>query len=53
MAIRNQLRLFLVAGSLLTASLAKPVERPFDDSDDDTPLPVLIWHGERTHFHKV
>jgi palmitoyl-protein thioesterase len=53
MAIRNQLRLLLVAGSLLTASLAKPVERPFDDSDDDTPLPVLIWHGKRTIFHRV
>lgn len=48
MAIRNQLKLLLVAGSLLTASLAKPiVERAFeDDDDDDTPLPLVIWHGK-------
>ncbi|KAK4149750.1 Alpha/Beta hydrolase protein [Chaetomidium leptoderma] len=46
MAILNHLKL-LVIGSLITASIAKPVERRFDDvdDDDDTPLPLVIWHG--------
>lgn len=48
MAIVTQLRR-LVFGSLIAASIAKPLERRFDggdDDDDDTPLPVVIWHGK-------
>ncbi|KAK3391295.1 Alpha/Beta hydrolase protein [Podospora didyma] len=47
MAIRNQLRLLLTAGSLLTAAFANPLHKRFDDDDDedDTPLPLVIWHG--------
>lgn len=45
MAVLKQL---LIAGSLLAASLAKPVERRFDSGDDDTPLPLVIWHGKRS-----
>ncbi|KAK4144490.1 Alpha/Beta hydrolase protein [Dichotomopilus funicola] len=47
MAIATQLRR-LVFGSLIVASIAKPLERRFeggDDDDDDTPLPVVVWHG--------
>jgi palmitoyl-protein thioesterase len=45
MAIVKQLRL-LVIGSLLTAAIAKPVHLRSDDGDDDdTPLPLVIWHG--------
>lgn len=47
MAIRSQLKLLLLAGSLVTASLASSVERWSDDNDDDTPLPLVIWHGKR------
>ncbi|KAK4224638.1 Alpha/Beta hydrolase protein [Podospora fimiseda] len=47
MAIRNHLRLLLTAGSLLATAFASPLERRFEDDndDDDTPLPVVIWHG--------
>ncbi|GAB1319703.1 hypothetical protein MFIFM68171_09913 [Madurella fahalii] len=46
MAILSNLKLLVTAGLLLTASLAKPLEWRFDDgSDDDTPLPLVIWHG--------
>jgi palmitoyl-protein thioesterase len=46
MAIAKQLRL-LVIGSLLTAAIAKPVHSRLDDGDDDdTPLPLVIWHGK-------
>ncbi|KAK4182571.1 Alpha/Beta hydrolase protein [Podospora australis] len=46
MAIITQLRLLLTAGSLLATSFASPLEKRFgDDDDDDTPLPVVIWHG--------
>ncbi|KAL2019868.1 hypothetical protein VTK56DRAFT_9130 [Thermocarpiscus australiensis] len=47
MAILNQLKLLLVTGSLLTATFAKPLERRFKnaDEDDETPLPLVIWHG--------
>ncbi|KAL1843203.1 hypothetical protein VTJ49DRAFT_2754 [Mycothermus thermophilus] len=44
MAVVNPLRLFLV-GSLLGSALAKPVQVALDDEDDDTPLPLVIWHG--------
>jgi palmitoyl-protein thioesterase len=48
MAILGHLRL-LVIGSLITASIAKPFERRVGDGDeDDTPLPLVIWHGKRT-----
>ncbi|KAL2130575.1 hypothetical protein VTI74DRAFT_6220 [Chaetomium olivicolor] len=46
MAILSTLMLLVTAGSLLTACLAKPVSRPFGaDDEDDTPLPLVIWHG--------
>ncbi|KAL2260609.1 hypothetical protein VTK26DRAFT_5328 [Humicola hyalothermophila] len=47
MAILGQLnfRRLFVAGSLVTAAIAGPLERRSDDSDDDTPLPLVIWHG--------
>ncbi|KXX79733.1 Palmitoyl-protein thioesterase 1 [Madurella mycetomatis] len=47
MAILSGLRLLVTTGSLLTASLAKPLAQRFDDGsdDDDTPLPLVIWHG--------
>ncbi|SPQ25393.1 17347551-0a19-473c-95bb-0e093a496657 [Thermothielavioides terrestris] len=39
------LRLTLLAiGLLVATSIAKPVERRFED-EDDTPLPLVIWHG--------
>ncbi|KAK4239008.1 Alpha/Beta hydrolase protein [Achaetomium macrosporum] len=45
MAILYSLRL-LAIGSLLTSSVAKPVERRLENGgDDDTPLPLVIWHG--------
>ncbi|KAK4041612.1 Alpha/Beta hydrolase protein [Parachaetomium inaequale] len=46
MAIVKHLKL-LVVGSLIAAVIAKPVERRFEagDEDDDTPLPLVIWHG--------
>ncbi|KAL2177748.1 Alpha/Beta hydrolase protein [Thermothelomyces heterothallicus CBS 202.75] len=47
MAIVKGVKL-LVLGSLIAASIAKPLERRFesgDDDDDDTPLPLVIWHG--------
>lgn len=49
MAVLSGLRLLVTTGSLLTASLAKPLAGHFDDgSDDDTPLPLVIWHGNGT-----
>ncbi|KAK3943390.1 palmitoyl-protein thioesterase [Diplogelasinospora grovesii] len=46
MAISTSLRYLLTAGSLLTAVLAKPVQKVLDeDEEDDTPLPLVIWHG--------
>ncbi|KAK3324521.1 Alpha/Beta hydrolase protein [Cercophora scortea] len=45
MAIRNQLKLLLTAGSLITTALAGPVQKTAHDDDDDTPLPLVIWHG--------
>lgn len=51
MTIRNQLKLLVTAGSLIAASLANPVQRPLthndDDDENDTPLPVVIWHGRQ------
>ncbi|KAK4099269.1 alpha/beta-hydrolase [Parathielavia hyrcaniae] len=45
MAILGRLRLLLI-GSLITASIANPVERRhLDNDEDDTPLPLVIWHG--------
>jgi len=46
MAIRNQLKALVISGSLLLAALTKPVDVRFDDDTDDTPLPVVIWHGK-------
>ncbi|KAK3318718.1 Alpha/Beta hydrolase protein [Apodospora peruviana] len=49
MAIHNQLKLLLTAGSLFAATFAYAVvQQPLredDPEDDDTPLPVVIWHG--------
>lgn len=45
MAILSRLRL-LVVGSLIAASIATPVGRFDDGDDDDTPLPLVIWHGK-------
>ncbi|KAK1749503.1 palmitoyl-protein thioesterase [Echria macrotheca] len=46
MAILSQTKLLLTVGSLLSAALANPVAKRSDDDDDnDTPLPVVIWHG--------
>ncbi len=46
MAVFSQLKLFVV-GSLIAAAIAKPVEPRYDDGDDDdTPLPLVIWHGK-------
>ncbi|KAK0636796.1 Alpha/Beta hydrolase protein [Bombardia bombarda] len=48
MAIRNQLKLLFTAGSLITAALANPInqnQKSLADDDDDTPLPLVIWHG--------
>ncbi|KAK3899656.1 Alpha/Beta hydrolase protein [Staphylotrichum tortipilum] len=50
MAPLNPLRL-LVIGSLITASIAKPLERRLDDGEDDTPLPLVIWHGLGDSFN--
>lgn len=47
MAIYSHLKLLFTAGSLLTAAVANPLNKRFDDDDDDTPLPLVIWHGER------
>ncbi|KAK4125776.1 palmitoyl-hydrolase-like protein [Parathielavia appendiculata] len=45
MAILQGLRLLFI-GSLITTTIAKPVERQRGDGDeDDTPLPLVIWHG--------
>jgi palmitoyl-protein thioesterase len=50
MAILTSLRL-LALGSLIATSIAKPVERRFEDGDDDdTPLPLVIWHGKLAPF---
>lgn len=43
MAFVRALRL-LAVGSLITAAVAKPVA-PWISNDDDTPLPLVIWHG--------
>ncbi|KAL0472549.1 palmitoyl-protein thioesterase [Neurospora intermedia] len=46
MAISKQLKLLLTSGSLIAAALASPVQKPLNDDDiDDTPLPLVIWHG--------
>ncbi|KAK0714544.1 Alpha/Beta hydrolase protein [Lasiosphaeris hirsuta] len=45
MAISRQLRLLLTAGSLLATALATPLQKRLSDDDDDTPLPLVIWHG--------
>lgn len=38
----------LTFGSLLASTIAFPSsQRPLqDDDDDDTPLPLIIWHGQ-------
>lgn len=46
MTILNYLKL-LAIGSLVAAAIANPVERRFENDDDDTPLPLVIWHGKR------
>jgi palmitoyl-protein thioesterase len=43
MAFVRALRL-LAVGSLIAASVAKPLAHRFEHGDD-TPLPVVIWHG--------
>jgi len=45
MAIHSQLKRLFVAGFLLSAALARSLTKFDDDEDDDTPLPLVIWHG--------
>ena len=45
MAISSQLKLLLTAGLLAARSVAVPSQRTLEDDDDDTPLPLVIWHG--------
>jgi len=46
MALHTQLKQLFTAGLLLTGALANPLtRRTDDDEDDDTPLPLVIWHG--------
>ncbi|KAK0643787.1 Alpha/Beta hydrolase protein [Cercophora newfieldiana] len=46
MAPHRQLKKLFTAGLLLTGALANPLKRRTDDDeDDDTPLPLVIWHG--------
>lgn len=42
----------LTLGSLATFAIALPgSQRPLgDDEDNDTPLPLIIWHGEHLSF---
>jgi hypothetical protein len=49
MARVNHFRRIVVA-SLFAAAVAKPVQHRFEDGEDgdDTPLPLVIWHGKRT-----
>ncbi|EAQ87488.1 hypothetical protein CHGG_04107 [Chaetomium globosum CBS 148.51] len=44
MAFVGALKL-LAVGSLISASVAKPIEPRFQNDNDDTPLPLVIWHG--------
>lgn len=47
MAISKQLKLLFTSGSLIAAALASPVQKPLSDDDiDDTPLPLVVWHGK-------
>lgn len=47
MAISKQLKLLFTSGSLIAAALASPAQKPLSDDDiDDTPLPLVIWHGK-------
>ena len=51
MAISKKLKLLFTSGSLIAAALASPVGllqkvvNNDDDDIDDTPLPLVIWHG--------
>ncbi|KAK0620573.1 Alpha/Beta hydrolase protein [Immersiella caudata] len=46
MAPQRHLKQLFTAGLLLTGAFANPLhKRTDDDEDDDTPLPVVIWHG--------
>ena len=45
MVFHNHLKFLLTAGSLLTATVANPLNKRSDDDEDDTPLPLVIWHG--------
>ena len=52
MAISKQLKLLFTSGSLIAAALASPVQKPLssDDDIDDTPLPLVIWHGKYDRY---
>lgn len=47
MTFARQAKLFLTFGSLVASTLALPwSQKPLgNDEDDDTPLPVVVWHG--------
>lgn len=44
----------LTVGCLIVSSVALPSlpsQQPLgDDDDNDTPLPLIIWHGKRRRF---
>lgn len=47
----QQLKHLAVFGALAASALASPTARDkparkWGDDDDDTPLPLVIWHGE-------
>lgn len=48
MALSRQIKLLLTFGSLaLAAAVTKTTDGGDDgDDDNDTPLPLVIWHGE-------
>ncbi|KAL8403764.1 hypothetical protein RB594_008861 [Gaeumannomyces avenae] len=47
MSFSRQAKLFLTLGSLAASTLALPWSQKLlgSDEDDDTPLPVVVWHG--------
>ncbi|KLU91062.1 palmitoyl-protein thioesterase 1 [Magnaporthiopsis poae ATCC 64411] len=52
MTFARQAKLFLTFGSLVASTLALPwSQKPLgNDEDDDTPLPVVVWHGLGDHY---
>lgn len=45
MALSKALRLICSVAALLHYSLAAPAQQQTLEDDDDTPLPLVIWHG--------